>query len=428
MNLEASVQIDFRTKTDKQGKNFLRDLKEYYYDILNLETDLLKPLTKDYLRELISKNLLFNQFEHSKEPKEPLRTDGESPDSHGEITITEYDIESGEEQSHTKTKSYKHTFTTGDYERFESLLKRYTEYKKAVRPSGVVSKHTEDRELFRWYQKMHALYGYDDNSLPTEILSKLLDVDFPFGGVGKERKRLIKWNKDFQKVVEYKNKVDPKSEYTYVPQFKDKSNKYYLVGRWCAWQKQRRKGNKNYGAEWTKYEEDKMNSINYIWDSSSLASRPKDDKWSDSLVELEEYYSKKKNYKTVPPQTTYIGHWLSDQMSLKTKQDREDRTDLISSIRVELLGELLAKNGVEWEWRKQKEREGIESKLESWKIVEKLESEGRIKEFREKNPKLLKKYRDDVAQLRSHTKRWNNEKNKWKFKIVDEVGFPYIKE
>ena len=76
---------------------------------------------------------LFNQFEHSKKPKEPLRTDGENPDSQGEITITEYDIESGEEQSHAKTRSYKHKFTTGDYERFDSLLKRYTEYKKAVK-------------------------------------------------------------------------------------------------------------------------------------------------------------------------------------------------------------------------------------------------------------------------------------------------------
>ncbi len=43
MNLEASVQIDFRTKTDKQGNNFLKNLKEYYFDILNLETDLLNP-------------------------------------------------------------------------------------------------------------------------------------------------------------------------------------------------------------------------------------------------------------------------------------------------------------------------------------------------------------------------------------------------
>ena len=110
------------------------------------------------------------------------------------------------------------------------------------------------------------------------------------------------------------------------------------------------------------------------------------------------------------------------------RQIRENRTDLIRPIKVKILGELLLKNGVEWEWRKQKEREGIESKIESWKIIEKLKKEGKTNEFRVKYPELLKKYRDDVAQLRSHTKRWNNDKNKWKYELVDKVGFPYNKE
>ena len=115
-------------------------------------------------------------------------------------------------------------------------------------------------------------------------------------------------------------------------------------------------------------------------------------------------------------------------MSFKTKQDRENRRDLLSIGHEKMLGKLLKENGVEWEWRKQKEREGIESKIKSWQIIEKLKNEGGIKEFREKNAIILKKYRDDVAQLRSHTKRWNNEKNKWKFELVDKVGFPYKKD
>lgn len=430
-NLEASVQLDFRSKTGKQGIKFISEIKDYYASLLNLSSSKLRLLTKELLKELIKQNLLFNQFGEQGKVNEPKNNDGENQnDQQTDIEITDYDIESGFEQEDLSTsdREYKKSFSKNDYEKFDTLIERYIIYKKNEKPSGMVSKHTEDRELFLWYQKMNALYNQGESSLPFEIFERLLDVDFPFGGIGRKRKRLIKWNKDFQKVIEYKNKVDPKSEYTYVPQFKNKQNKYYEVGRWCAWQKQRRKGNENYGAEWSQYEEDKMNSINYIWDASMLGSRPKDDKWSDSLVELENYYSKKKNFKTVPSQKTYIGHWLSDQMSLKTKQDRENRDDLISSIRVELLGELLAENGVDWEWRKQKEREGIESKIESWQIVEKLKNEGKIKAFREKNPKILKKYRDDIAQLRSHTKRWNNEQNEWKFEIVDKVGFPYKRE
>lgn len=430
-NLEASIQLDFRTKTDKQGINLINEIKDYYSDLLDLSSSKLEILTQELLQKLIKDNLLFNQFGEKGKIKEPKNNDGENPDEkQTEIEITDFDIESGFEQKHTTTtdRDNKISFSKNDYEKFDNIIERYILYKKNKRPSGIVSKHTEDIEMFRWYQKMHALYNQGEKSFPYEIFERLIDVDFPFDGIGIKRKQLIKWNKDFLKVVDYKNKVDPAKNYTYVPQYKNKTNKYYKVGQWCSHQKQRRKGNKNYGIEWSQFEEDKMNSINFVWDNSTIAHLPKDDNWTDSLVELENYYNKKKNYKTVPSQKTTIGHWLSDQMSLKTRQDRENSKELISPIRVELLGDLLAKNGVEWEWRKQKEREAIESKIESWQIVEKLKNEGKINEFREKKPKVLKKYREDVAQLRSHTKRWNNEKNEWKYELVDKVGFPYEKE
>ena len=112
-----------------------------------------------------------------------------------------------------------------------------------------------------------------------------------------------------------------------------------------------------------KEEEDKMNSINFVWDVSKLGFRTTEDKWSDTYVELENYYSKKNNYKTVPSQKTYIGHWLSDQMSFKTRQDRENRTDLLRIEKEKMLGKLLYENGVEWEYKKQKHRESIEEGL-----------------------------------------------------------------
>jgi len=400
-NLEASIQLDFRTKSDKQGINLINEIKDYYSDLLDLSSLKLELLTQELLQKLIKDNLLFNQFEEKGKIKESKNNDGENlNEKQTDLEITDFDIEDGFEQKHTTTTNRDNwkSFGKNDNEKFDTLIERYIVYKRTERPSGMVSKHTDDRELFYWYQKMHALYNQGAKSLPFEIFERLLEADFPFDGIGRERKRLNKWNQDFKKIVDYKNKVDPKSEYTYVPQFKDKTNKYYKIGRW------------------------------FLWDTSSVGSRPKDDIWSDSLVELENYYNKKKNYKSVPSQTTYIGHWLSDQMSMKTKQDREGITDLISPIRIELLGDLLAKNGVEWEWRKQKEREGIESKLESWRIVETLKKEGKTKEFREKNPKLLRKYRDDVAQLKSHIKRWNNERNEWKYELLDIAEFPYIKQ
>lgn len=425
-NIESSIQLDFLTATDKQGKNVLGEIKDYYADLLNLTSDKLKRLDKDLLNKLLNQNLLFNQFNRGGKKNEPKTTDGVNNEGQDEgIEITEFDIETGFEQKHQKNRNRERHFTAYDYERFDILFERYVIYKRDVRPSGIVSKHTEDKELFRWYQKMNALYNKND--LDKEIIEKLKSVDFPFGGVGILRKRLIKWDKDFQKLVDYKNKVDPNSFYTHVPQFRDKSNPYFKLGIWCAYQKQRRKGNKNYPPPWTQHEEDKMNSIRFLWDASNVGSGPKDDEWTVNLVALEKYYRKKSNYKTVPSQKTKLGHWLNDQMTLKTRQDRENRDDLISEIRIELLGGLIMRSGVEWEWEKQKHREGIENKIESWRKIEELTNSGKIKTLTDKEKKEVKKMRDDVAQLRSQSKRWNNDENRWKYELLDKAGFPYNK-
>ncbi|WP_341221016.1 phospholipase D family protein [Polaribacter atrinae] len=396
-NVEASIQIDL----EPNDFNSLIEIKEYYSSLLDLSSPNIKLLTKEYLEELIKRDLLSNN-------------DNEEVNNEHDVNKSKYD--------------YDTKFTEKDKEKFDTLLERYIFYKETKRPDGIVSKHAKDRELFRWYQKMNALYNQEINSFPFEYFEKLLDADFPFDGIGRKRKQLIKWKEDFKKVVEYKNKVDPDKDYTYVPQFRNKSNEYYEVGLWCSQQKQRKKGNKNYGMEWSKFEEDKMNSINFVWDVSTLGFRTTEDNWFTTYIDLENYYSHKKNYKTVPSQKTRIGHWLSDQISLKTRQDRANKKNLLSVEKEKMLGKLINENGIEWEWRKQKEREGIESKIKSWKIVEKLKNEGNLKKFREKKPKVLKKYRNDVAQLKSYTKRWNNEKNRWKFELVDKVGFPYQKE
>ena len=422
-NLEASVQLDFRSKTDTQGRNLLDEIKEYYSQLLDLSSPKLQRLTKELLEGLIKDNLLFTQFGFNRKPKEPKNNDGENPEEQEDIEVTDFDIETGFEQKDKKHSQSKKSFNKDDYEKFETLLSRYNIYKKNERPSGIVSKHTEDRGLYYWYRKMNALNNIDD--MPPNIRERLIKADFPFGSTGIERKRLIKWDRDFEKLIDYKNKVDPKSKITHVPQFTNKSNPYYHLATWCAAQKQRRKG--NYTPLWTQHEEDKMNSVNFLWNASIAGSRPKDEDWTDNLVKLEIYYSKKKNYKTVPSQKRKVGKWLNDQMTLKLRQDRNGSKELISSIREEMLGDLISKNGVEWEWEKQKHREGIENKIESWRKINELTKSGKIKQLSDKDKKTVKKYRDDVAQLRSQSKNWNNEKNRWKYELLDKTGFPYEK-
>ncbi len=422
-NIEASVQIDFRTKTDKQGEKLLSEIKNNFSELLNLKSKQLSKLTSELIEKLVADNLIYSQNRLGTSIKENKNNDGENPDESGALTINEFDINTGFEQDETELKSRNVNFTEREYEIFDEYIERYITHIKTLSPSGVVSNQTDDRELYNWYRRMTDYFRNDE--LPEEIFERLLEVDFPFGE-GKERKRLMNWNNRFEQLKVFKKMVDPEGEFTHVPQFKDSSNKYYQLGTWCATQKQRRKG--NYPPEWTDYEEEKMNSINFLWEASNvLKSKPKDDEWIDNLVNLENYYSESVNYKTVPPQTTKIGKWLNDQMTLKLKGSRGKVKKFLSPIREELLGNLLLRNEVEWEWEKQKHRESVEETLKNWKELQIIDSQPPKKNITKTEKELIKSYREKVSSLRHRSKKWHNEKNKWKLEILDKAGFPYPK-
>lgn len=421
-NIEASVQIDFRTKTDKQGEKLLSEIKTNFSELLNLKSNRLSRLTPELIEKLIADNLIYSQKELGNTIKENKNNDGENPDENSTLTIPEFDINSGFEQDVTESKPRNVNFTEREYEIFDEFIERYITHIKTLNPSGVVSNQTDDRELYNWYRRMTDYFRNDE--LPEEIFERLLDVDFPFGE-GKERKRLMNWNNRFEQLKIFKKTVDPTSKFTHVPQFKDSNNKYYQLGTWCATQKQRRKG--NYPPEWTDYEEEKMNSINFLWEASNMGSRPKDDEWIDNLASLENYYSEYVNYKTVPPQTTKVGKWLNDQMTLKLKGSRGKVKRFLSPIREEMLGDLLLRNGVEWEWEKQKHRESVEETIKNWNELQFIDSQPPKKDITETEKELITSYRDKVSSLRHRSKKWHNEKNKWKLEILENAGFPYPK-
>lgn len=421
-NIEASVQIDFRTKTDKQGEKLLSEIKTNFSELLNLKSKQLSRLTAELIEKLVSDNLVYSQKGLGNSTKENKINDGENPDENGTLIVTEFDINSGFEQITTESKPRNVNFTDREYEIFDLFIEKYINYTKTINSSGVVSNHTDERELYNWYRRMTDYFKNDE--LPEEIFERLLVVDFPFGE-GKERRRLMIWNNKFEQLKVFKKLVDPFGKFTHVPQFKDKNNKYYQLGTWCATQKQRRKG--NYSPKWTDYEEEKMNSINFLWEAFNMGSRPKDDEWIDNLASLENYYSESVNYKTVPPQTTKVGKWLNDQMTLKLKGSRGKVKRFLSPIREEMLGDLLLRNGVEWEWEKQKHRESVEETIKNWNELQFIDSQPPKKNITETEKELITSYRDKVSSLRHRSKKWHNEKNKWKLEILDNAGFPYPK-
>ena len=196
-NIEASVQIDFRTKTDKQGEKLLNEIKLNFAELLNLNLNKLSRLTAELIEKLVNENLIYSQRKLGSSIKEKKNNNGENTEEADSVTVPDFDINTGFEQDETETKQRKVNFTAREYELFDDFLERYIVHIKNESPSGVVSNNTDDRELYNWYRRMMDYFRTDE--MPDEIFDRLLEVDFPFGE-GKERSRLIKWNNKFDQL------------------------------------------------------------------------------------------------------------------------------------------------------------------------------------------------------------------------------------
>ncbi|HET7117045.1 MAG TPA: hypothetical protein VFI29_11170, partial [Hanamia sp.] len=137
-------------------------------------------------------------------------------------------------------------------------------------------------------------------------------------------------------------------------------------------------------------------------------------------------YNNKNNYKTVPSQETYIGGWLNEQMTMKNTGSRgkvKEKT-FLHPIREGLLGELLSKNGISWKWKEQKERESLAEGIKKWRELEdwKINNAGRRPTSVE--VKYFKETRGWISLTRYRSKKWNQEKEKWKLEMLKNAGFP----
>lgn len=425
-NIEASIQLDFKTGTDKQGNKLLKEVKSYFANLIDLTDKNVFKLNKDLIEKYDKAGLLYSQIRPGKGTTEEQPNDGENPEEKS-VTAPFYTDEFGDGQEPTERTAYgrKINVTANDFEVFPFFLERYKIYKRDVRTSGVVYKDTkvpEEMELLVWYQRMKELIKH--NALPEELTMQLIDADFPIenGWINTIR---MWWDIKFQKLLEFKEKEQKHLDYTYVLQTKNPNSPHYELGRWIAQQKQRRKGQN--GSVWTDYEEQKMKSINYMWDVPDFGDfsngKPKDDDWAEKLVELEEYYNKKDNYKSIPHQNTKLGKWLNEQITLKLTGSRGKVKKFLHPIREEMLGDVFSRNGVEWKWQEQKEREAIINGLAKWKEWKEWQKTVVGRQFTDKEKKYHKKILDWVSQTRHRTKKWES----WKIDLLYKEGFPIPK-
>lgn len=425
-NIEASIQLDFKTTTDKQGNKLLKEVKSYFSNLIDLTDNSVFKLDKELIEKFDKEGLLYSQIKTGKGTIEEQPNDGENPDKKS-TTIPFYTDEFGNGQHPIERPTYekKIKVNSNDYEVFPFFLERYKIYKRNIRTSGVVYKDTkvpEEIELLGWYQRMKELIKH--NALPDELAMQLIDADFPIENGWPNTLRMW-WDIKFQKLLEFKEKEQKHLDYTYVLQTKNPNSPHFELGRWIAQQKQRRKGQN--GSVWTDYEEQKMESINYMWEVPDFGDfsngKPKDDDWADKLVELEEYYNNKNNYRSIPHQNTKLGKWLNDQISLKLTGSRGKIKKYLHPVREEMLGDLLKKNAVEWRWQEQKEREAIISGLQKWSEWKEWKKTVVGKQLTEEEKKYNKTIQDWVSQTRHRTKKWES----WKIELLFKAGFPIPK-
>jgi len=422
-NVEASIQLDFNTTTDKQGNKLLKEVKSYFSNLIDLTDNSVFKLDNDLIEKFDKAGLLYSQIKTGKGTTEEQSNDGENPDEKSKaIPFYTYEFGNGQEQVDRQTYEKKIKVNSNDYEVFPFFLERYKIYKKNVRTSGVVYRDTkvpEEIELLGWYQRMKELIKH--NALPDELAMQLIDADFPIENGWSNTLRMW-WDIKFQKLLEFKEKEQKHLEYTYVLQTKNSNSPHFELGRWIGQQKQRR--NKKNGSAWTDYEEQKMKSINYLWEVPDFgdfaSSKPKDDDWAEKLVELEEYYSTKNNYKSIPHQKTDLGGWLNEQITSKLTGSRGKIKKYLHPIREEMLGDVLKMNGVDWKWQEQKEREAIINGLQKWNEWKEWKKNIVGKQLTDEEKKYNKTIQDWVSQTRHRTKKWES----WKIELLLKAGFP----
>jgi HKD family nuclease len=408
-NIEASFAINttFNSEIDKEFYVFLNSLIEY--------------------STLVSSDEIISSYEIRYSAYRRRHSNADEQFQIDLQKITEEELKEAEEKEKLKITSghssnnRQFVFNQKDYDEFEIFLPRYIEYKTNERTSGVVNKDTGPKDLLKWYQGIKEFIKHE--ALPEDITKRLIDVDFPIGNGWDATIRMI-WNKRYEKLLEYKDKEQKKLNYTYVPQTKKTDNPYYKLGTWIAQQKQRRKGNLTPDWDWG-YEEKKMKAINYLWDRPELGGELDDEGWWVDLMKLQEYYIDKRNYHSVPSQSTRLGKWLNDQMTLKRTGSRQKKEKkFLNKSREELLGELLKKNNVEWNWQVQLEREGILEGLKGWQELIEWEKQIGNRKPTDAEINYFKGIRNWKNTTRNRSKKWDRDKEKWKIDLLTKAGFP----
>lgn len=416
-NIEASIQLDFQPSTDKQGNKLLTEIKDYFKEILNLDSKHLIKLDKELIEKYQSNGLLYSQFA-SKENKEIENqpTDENTFETENYV-INEIEFGQGLLPKQRKRSESEITLGFKDLENFDYFLEQYVIYKTNINPAGIVRDNYEDRQLVNWYDRIKLLIR--NEQLPDDFAKRLDEVGFPLGD-GKYANSAWKWELNYQKLLKYMK--DKNLSYAYVPQHKNKTHPDYELGGWFARQKLRKKGLVT--PPFLKGEFEKLEAVNFKWESVSAGGNPDDETWIDFYFQLEEFWKNPSNKNQVPKQTTPLGKWLNDQITNynnKTKKNAKGELLKLLPIRAKYIEDLCGQEI--WNWQHNKRRRILEEQIEAYLEFRKVYPT----EIPAIGDNRFKKVIEWKSQTRYRYKGDTSKENKWRMDILnsDRVKFPW---
>ncbi len=420
INVEGAISLDFRP-SDVQGTKVVNQFKHYFENLLNKTHQNIEKLTTEFLEVLISQGLVKKEINTKTKSDEEIEN-LENLEIFPEIEkLNLKNLELGNldlPEDLENDRSYDLEFTTNELERFPILFERWKQYKKDnPKSGGVVNKETDDRTLFHWFRVVKHLIN-KNREIPLMIMKQLEENDFPFED-GKLVKSRIRWKERFEELVAHKTKF--KMDFAHVPQTKNKDNVYYSLGQWCALQKIRRKGIRP--PIWSKYEEEKMNEINFVWETLgfNITGSMQDKKWFENYFKLEEYKSKTGNANPSQvdknPEIKQLGKWVNDQRTLRNTGRKKLNGELIrlTKEREEWLIDL----GVDFDYQLNKRKAELEKFIVTYLEFRKeypdekgIKGDVRFSKMLETKSQIKFRYKDDKS-----------EEGKWRIDRLKEIGF-----
>lgn len=419
-NIEASIQLDFQPQTDKQGNKVLTEVKSYFQDLINIQSKYLFKLDDELIKKFDDEGLLYSQFAKGKE-KETQPTDGENTEETDEVFIPkDFEFENGELPNQRNYQDKPAELTETDFENFEIFLPQYVEYKTTINPTGVINDNAnrvENRPLVNWYNRIKELIR--NEILPVEFELKLIKVGFPIGD-GKYSRSAYIWEQNFQKLKEYM--LLHKQTKAYVPQVKDNKHPYYALGQWFARQKLRKK--KIATPYFLPGEFEKLQSVKFRWETLNAGGKSDDDIWLENYFQLEDFWTLPENKNKIPAQSTTVGKWLNDQMTLynnTTKKNAKGEILKMLPERVRYIEDLCGKEI--WQWQANKYRRKLEEQIADYLEFRKVYPD----EIPKNGETRFKKVLDWKSLTRYRYKVDTSPENKWRMDILnsDRVKFPW---